>query len=100
MLFVTRWVSLSLSVVICCVLIPSRYRNTQGRPCVCFVGRRPDIMSLSLALRIAGTTCEGSHAVALLQKEPRLLHSLLRFADIQGLCNQFVHRSAMCISAF
>lgn len=32
MLFVTHWESLSLGVVIRCVLIPPWYRDTQGRP--------------------------------------------------------------------
>jgi hypothetical protein len=47
-----------------------------------FVRRRPDIMSFSLALRIAGYGLwAGSHVVAMLLEEPRLPHSLLRFAE-------------------
>jgi hypothetical protein len=55
MLCVTRWVSLLLGVIIRCVLIPTWYRQSTLH---LFVGRRPDIVSLSLALRIVGMTCD------------------------------------------
>lgn len=92
MLFVTRWVSLSLSVVIRCVLIPTWWSTLR-----LFVEWRPIFVSLSLALRIAGRV--GSMQWHCSWRSRVCSHSLLRSAESQGLCNQFVHRSATCISA-